>query len=179
MVFLPQLTEVWQEERNVNALSATLTPWRSWVRAQPPDLQRVNSKVLSTGLQRGYGWAELHTSCTFLLAFSPSLTYIFCSLPPDPWDHPPGSLKFWSQALCSRQHNPSPLLCFLLIVSLLNLFVTRTPPYLEGKRKGGERKGTKKKNLAPLEIGHYVFWHLEWARDSLTCYLTKILTTNW
>lgn len=77
----------------------------------------------------------------------------------------------------SGEHNPSPLPCFLLIVSPLNVFVTRIPPHLVGKRKRGERQGTKR-NLTTSEMGRDVFWHLGWRRESLICYLTQISATD-
>lgn len=189
-VFLPQLTEVWQQERRVNTLSVILTRLDSDT-GQRPRLRIFRASTLRCILQifRSSGWAELHisgSSYTFLLAFSPSLiyiffsflkyvffrerdrkveeqrdrnpdwnwtgnldpwatpagplSYIFCPLLPDPWGHPSGSLKSWSQALCSGEHNPSPLPCFLLIVSLLNVFGTRPLPIWKERGKEGNRK---------------------------------------
>ena len=77
---------------------------------------------------------------------------------------------FWPQTVFSGEHNPSPLPCFLLIVYPLDVFVSRIPPCLEGKRA---KVGTEM-NLTPLEMGN----HILCTYSFLICYLTQILATN-
>lgn len=129
-------------------LRATLMPWRTRASAPASCPSRVHSEVRSTIPQRvsdywaPYQWLvqDVPVSWPFLFSW---LTF-FCippTPPPVPGTNPPGSLEFWSQALFSGEHNPSPLPCFLLIVTPLIVFVTRIPPCLEGEGRGREQRG--------------------------------------
>ena len=64
---------------------------------------------------------------------------------------------FCPQTVFSGEHNPSPLPRFLLIVYPLDVFVSRIPPCLEGKRA---KVGTEM-NLTPSEMGNHVFMYLQ------------------
>ena len=64
---------------------------------------------------------------------------------------------FWPRTVFSGEHDPSPLPCCPLIVYPLDVFVTRVPPSLEGKRA----KGGTEINLTPLGMGNNVFMYLQ------------------
>lgn len=77
-------------------------------------------------------------------------------LPPLPSLGPPSrKSRVLVPGTVSGEHNPSPLPCFLLIVSPLIVFVTRIPPCWEGEGKGRGQKGSD-----CLRWGPIVFWPL-------------------